>query len=56
MSEKHANFIINTGTATAAEIEALVLHVREEVRRLQGRELIPEVRIVGETVAGGEIA
>ena len=56
VSEKHANFIINTGTATAAEIEALVLHVREEVRRLQGRELIPEVRIVGETVAGGEIA
>ncbi len=48
VSEKHANFIINTGSATAAEIEALIHHARDEVRRLQGRELIPEVRIVGE--------
>jgi UDP-N-acetylmuramate dehydrogenase len=48
VSEKHANFIINTGSATAQEIEALVLHVRDEVLRQQGRELVPEVRMVGE--------
>jgi UDP-N-acetylmuramate dehydrogenase len=48
VSEKHANFIVNTGTATAADIESLIFHVRDEVRRQQGRELIPEVRIVGE--------
>jgi len=47
VSEKHANFIINTGAATAADIESLIFHVRDEVLRQQGRELIPEVRIVG---------
>jgi UDP-N-acetylmuramate dehydrogenase len=47
VSEKHANFIINTGSATAADIEALILHVRAEVRRSQGRDLVPEVKVVG---------
>ncbi|MGZ8246499.1 UDP-N-acetylmuramate dehydrogenase [Methylomagnum sp.] len=47
VSEKHANFIVNTGTATAADLEALIFHVQAEVKRLRGRELIPEVRIVG---------
>lgn len=47
VSEKHANFIVNTGMATAADLEALVLHVRAEVWRLRGCELVPEVRIVG---------
>lgn len=47
VSTKHANFIINTGSATAADIETLIRHVQAEVLRLQGRELIPEVRIVG---------
>jgi UDP-N-acetylmuramate dehydrogenase len=47
VSEKHANFIINTGSATAADMETLVFHVQAEVLRVHGRELIPEVRIVG---------
>lgn len=47
VSQKHANFIINTGTAKAADIESLILHVQAEVLRLQGRELVPEVKIVG---------
>ncbi|SMF93792.1 UDP-N-acetylmuramate dehydrogenase [Methylomagnum ishizawai] len=55
VSEKHANFIINTGAATAADIEALVLHVRDTVRQQQGRELIPEVKIVGVAPASGAI-
>jgi UDP-N-acetylmuramate dehydrogenase len=48
VSAKHANFIINTGTATAADIEELIEHVRETVLRVHGVALIHEVRIVGE--------
>jgi len=48
VSHKHANFIINHGKATAAELERLIEHVRAEVERLHGIALEPEVRIVGE--------
>jgi UDP-N-acetylmuramate dehydrogenase len=54
VSDKHANFIANTGDATAADIEALMTHVRSEVERQQGVRLQPEVRIVGEP--GGDAA
>lgn len=47
VSEKHANFIVNLGGARAADIEALILHVQHEVKRIHGVELTPEVRIVG---------
>lgn len=56
VSEKHANFIINTGTAIAADIEALIWHVQSEVERLQGRRLIPEVKMVGEALSGGRLS
>ncbi len=48
VSEKHANFIINDGTATARDIERLIEHVAETVARRQGVRLVPEVHIVGE--------
>ena len=48
VSEKHANFIINTGGASARDIEALIRRVRDEVKRASGVELQTEVRIVGE--------
>ena len=48
VSEKHANFIVNTGEATAADIEALIERVQAEVERVHGVRLEPEVRIVGE--------
>jgi UDP-N-acetylmuramate dehydrogenase len=48
VSPKHANFIINTGDATAADIEQLIAHVREEVERQQGVRLQTEVHMVGE--------
>ncbi len=48
VSEKHANFIINTGDATAGDIEALIEHVQRAVADAQGVRLIPEVRVVGE--------
>lgn len=48
VSEKHANFIVNLGQATAADIEALIEHVRDTVERRFGVRLIAEVRIIGE--------
>ena len=48
VSEKHANFIINHGAATAADIEAVILHVQRTVADAYDVRLHPEVRIVGE--------
>jgi UDP-N-acetylmuramate dehydrogenase len=48
VSQKHANFIINTGTATAADIETLLNQVQGCVEQAHGVRLEPEVRIVGE--------
>jgi UDP-N-acetylmuramate dehydrogenase len=48
VSEKHANFIVNTGAATAADIESLIRHVQARVQAVHGVRLVPEVRIVGE--------
>lgn len=54
VSERHANFIVNLGGATAADIEALIRHVQETVERVHGVRLEPEVRIVGEAAHHGE--
>lgn len=48
VSPKHANFIISEQGASAADVEALIDHVRETVQLTSGIELVPEVRIVGE--------
>lgn len=48
VSPQHANFIVNLGHATAADIEALILMVRNRVRKATGIELIQEVRIIGD--------
>lgn len=50
VAQKHANFILNTGTATAADIETLITHVGDEVERQHGVRLQPEVRVVGEAL------
>jgi UDP-N-acetylmuramate dehydrogenase len=47
VSPKHANFIVNTGGATAADIESLVDLVQTTVRLRTGVELVREVRIIG---------
>jgi UDP-N-acetylmuramate dehydrogenase len=52
VSDKHANFIINTGDATAADIETLLNQVQGSVEQQFGVRLDPEVRIVGEAEAG----
>ena len=51
VSTKHANFIINTGNATAADIEAIITEVHHRVREQTGVSLIQEVRIIGNTKA-----
>jgi len=48
VSEKHANFIVNDGTATAADIEALIQLVQQKVEQTHGIKLTPEVHIIGE--------
>jgi len=53
ISDKHANFIINESGARAADVEALIQTVIEEVERRQGVRLEPEVRIIGETLSEG---
>ncbi|WP_340123116.1 UDP-N-acetylmuramate dehydrogenase [Methylobacter svalbardensis] len=47
VSEKHANFIVNTGNATAADIEALIYYVQDKVKQQQGVVLQTEVCMVG---------
>ncbi len=53
VSEKHANFIINTGGATAADVESLIARVAERVAETSGVRLEREVQIVGRALAEG---
>jgi UDP-N-acetylmuramate dehydrogenase len=48
ISPRHANFIVNTGTATASDVRALAEQVRETVRRERGITLHYEVEFVGD--------
>ncbi len=48
VSEMHANFIVNDGTASATDIEQLIRHVQQIVEQKHGVKLQTEVRIVGE--------
>ncbi len=48
VSEKHANFIVNLGHATAMDIEMLIQHMQETVEAKQGVRLQQEVKILGE--------
>ncbi|MEQ1620651.1 MAG: UDP-N-acetylmuramate dehydrogenase [Methylococcales bacterium] len=50
VSEKHANFIINTGKASAADIEELIYYVQHQVEQQQGISLQTEVCMVGEAL------
>ena len=51
VSEKHANFILNTGEATAKDIENLIDDVKSQVKEQHGVLLETEVRIIGEELA-----
>jgi UDP-N-acetylmuramate dehydrogenase len=52
VSEKHTNFLINTGTATAADLETLGEEVRRRVRETSGIELEWEIKRIGVTAPG----
>ena len=48
VSPKHANFIVNTGNATAADVLELIKYVQEEVKRKSGYTLETEIMVIGE--------
>src|SRR3989338_8499139 len=48
ISEKHANFIINTGSAKATDIQKLLELMREKVRSKFNIELVEEIKLVGD--------
>ncbi len=47
VSEVHANFIVNTGNATAADVVELITRIRDAAREVHGIELTPEIRFLG---------
>lgn len=47
VSPRHANILVNTGDATAADVRALIAHVQEVVRRDTGYALEPEISFIG---------
>jgi UDP-N-acetylenolpyruvoylglucosamine reductase len=56
VSDVHANFIVNTGHATARDVLALIAQVQDRARLERGIELETEVEIIGadEPRAGGK--
>ena len=48
VSEKHAGFIINKGTATAMDVYRLINMIRDKVLEQFGVSLEPEVKFLGE--------
>ncbi|MDQ2086140.1 UDP-N-acetylmuramate dehydrogenase [Herbivorax sp. ANBcel31] len=48
VSEKHCGFIVNTGSATASDIQNLIEHIQNTVKSTYGVELQTEVRVIGE--------
>lgn len=48
VSEKHANFIVNSGDATAADIESLIEFVAAEVKKQHNVELVREAHVIGD--------
>ena len=49
ISDKHSNFIINTGNATSLDIEQLIEFIQACVYEKYNIKLIPEVRIIGKS-------
>jgi UDP-N-acetylmuramate dehydrogenase len=48
VSQVHANFIVNDGDATAADVVGLVRKIQMTVRDIHGIELTPEIRFLGD--------
>ena len=56
VSEKHANFIVNTDNASATDIEDLICFVQKKVKEQLGVELQTEVCMVGERVNDRQVS
>ncbi len=56
VSQQHCNFLINTGDATAADIEGLGEEVRHRVFEATGIVLHWEIRRIGKPLPGREVA
>jgi UDP-N-acetylmuramate dehydrogenase len=48
VAEKHANYIVNRGQATSADVLHIMHHVRAQVDRIFGIQLEPEVQLLGD--------
>jgi UDP-N-acetylmuramate dehydrogenase len=53
VSEQHANFIVNMGGATAAEVKLLIDEITDAVWKQKAIRLVPEIKLVGDWEAGG---
>ena len=51
VSELHANFIINRGQATAADVLALIRRIRDRVKAEENIDLELEICVIGEEAA-----
>ena len=47
VSPVHANYFVNTGGATAADVRALMSEVQRRVEQAFGARLEPEVKVIG---------
>ena len=56
VSEQHANFLINTGSATAADLEGLGEEVRRRVFETSGVLLEWEIERIGQSASGRQRA
>ncbi|MEX2013403.1 MAG: UDP-N-acetylenolpyruvoylglucosamine reductase, partial [Parcubacteria group bacterium] len=48
ISEKHANYIVNTGNATSQDVRKLISLIQKEVFDKTGYSLEPEISFIGE--------
>lgn len=48
VSDRHANYILNLGGATARDVRDLITHIQREVEADSGHRLEPEIGMVGE--------
>ena len=55
VSEMHCNFLINTGTATAYDLELLGETVRARVLEKSGVRLEWEIKMLGQWAGGAEV-
>ena len=50
VSEKHANFIINLGNASALDIENIIIYIQKVVFEKKNIQLLREIKIIGEEI------